>query len=392
MVYLLLILSLAQALRKYPLTQLEDSNEVNGKGKISEAQGLFSIQLKVGNPPQNITAVICMSQQKEIVIPVINGKNENNFTFFNISNSSTYSVINSKGTFKGKSAVIANETIAFDDIKVEGQKFFIVDINDSPNQQNATLPLYFDINGDSTSFLNSIFSNQSIDDYSFTIDLYEETLLIGEIFNPNDANDPIVYVDIDPLTWTTYLEMIEVNFTIIANYTLEENQKTPLDAAKVNFAIEYPYITGPEKEIDEILSLIKHDKNCNDNICACDEVFTGYFNFTITFNNQTISVEPHSYLALDNGNCTILITKGTQWTFGLPFFREFLGYFNFKNNTAVFFRHPHNEGIIRSLIIIICSMALAILFMGFIFMCTRYLVLKKNEQRENENRYNRYYG
>lgn len=389
MAYLLLILGLAQALRKYPLTRLEDA-KVFSEGKIVETQGLFSVEIKVGEPPQIITAIICMSQQKEIVIPVINGENPNNLTFFNISGSSSYSVISSKGTFNGKSAIIANDTIAFGDVKAEGQRFYIVDINDSPNKENATLPLYFDINGDSRSFLNLIFKNKSFDDYSFTIDLYEETLLVGKMYDPDDADDPGVYVDIDPLTWTAYLEMVEVNFTIIANYTLEENQKTPIDAAKVNFAIEYPYITGPGKEIDNVLSLIKHDKNCTDNVCQCDEDFTGYFNFTITFSNQTISVEPHSYLAVNGENCTILITKGTQWTFGLPFFREFLGYFNFKNNTAVFFRHPHNAGIIRNTIIIICSMIVAVFFMVFIFGCTYYLVKKKNEERENE--YSRYYG
>ncbi|OMJ77110.1 hypothetical protein SteCoe_23384 [Stentor coeruleus] len=390
MVYLFLFLGLAQALRKYPLTKLENNAKVFNEGEIFETQGLFSIKLQVGEPPQEISAIISMSQQKEIVIPVIYGENPDNFTFFNISGSSTYSVVNSSGTFNGKSAVIANETIAFGAVKAEAQKIFIVDINNSPNKQNATLPLYFDKNGDSRSFLNSIFSNKSIDDKSFTIDLYEGTLLIGQMYNPDDADDPGIYVDIDPLTWTSYLEIIEVNFTTIANYTLEEGKKTPVDAAKVNFAIEYPYITGPGKEIDEILSLIKFNKTCTDNVCECDEEFTGYFNFTITFNNQTISVEPHSYLVANNGSCTILITKGNKWTFGLPFFREFLGYFNFKNNTAVFFRHPHRAGVIRNTIIIVCSMIVAICAMIFIFSCVYYFVNKKNEERERE--YSRYYG
>ncbi|OMJ74039.1 hypothetical protein SteCoe_27125 [Stentor coeruleus] len=329
MVYFVLLLGLAQSLKRFSMEMSEESGKFSEWQTMEHVKSFHSITLQVGQPPQNLSAVVLMDGKRELMIASVKGANPSRVELYNSTASSSYVRLDSNKWYGDDKAILACDKVSFGKMAAANQTFVVVSLNSKSKFDRAALPLWYDSKNDSTNFLNSLKNSGAVNVNAFTVDFENNLLTIGsreeESRKPEDAITFKLAVD----TWTADFATISVKGSNVASNN------------KVNFALEQEDISGPYDEVNLFKSLAGTNKTCDTgaSTCECSEDFKGFPALEFNFSGVIFTVEPRDYFSYNNGTCTFRVSDSGQWTLGAPIFEEYLSIFDGDQGTATFYRY-----------------------------------------------------
>lgn len=329
MVYFILLLGLAQSLRRFSMEMTEQIEQLSERQTFEHVKSFHAITIQVGEPPQNLSAVILMDGKRELMVASIKGSNPSHIGLYNSSTSSSYVRIDPNKWYGDDKAILACDKVSFGNLTAQNQTFVVVSLNSKSRFDRAALPLWYDSKNDSTNFLNSLKSSGAVKVNAFTVDFENNVLTIGSREeNGKKPEDAITFkVEVD--TWTASFSTISVSGSTVAT------------SNKVNFAMEQEDISGPYEEVTLFKSLAGANKTCDtsSSTCECTEDFKDFPALQFDFDGVIFTVEPRDYFSYKNGTCTFRVSDSSQWTLGAPIFEEYLSIFDGDQGTATFYRY-----------------------------------------------------
>ncbi|OMJ85554.1 hypothetical protein SteCoe_13096 [Stentor coeruleus] len=328
MVYLFLLINLAYSLRKYPLHLEDQALPTSSSNGIENAKTLFAVTIQVGEPGQNISAILVMDDKKDLILASVQEDNPSEISLYNSSASKTYHEINDDYMLGDDKVELGYDKVSFGSLIANNQSFYIVDLDDDSKYDRSVLPLWFDSKNNSKNFLNTLKNEQKIEANVFSIDLWNMVLTIGDRADQDKNPEEAIKIPINTETWTCSFSNISLQGIV-----LDEN-------STFNLAIEQEGIVGPSDKIALLRSIIAEDHDCDskNQTCQCRSDFADFPNIEFLVEGQILIIDPHNYMQYQSEYCTFDFYEGDKWILGQGLFIEYFSVFDHDEGSATFYR------------------------------------------------------